>query len=455
MASVNRKPVSVRTHEGAVAKRITPSQELQRSVFSCLLWENEFYESGQSIADRIASLVPMVAPEEVRDIAIAARINMKLRHVPLLIAKCMCALPEHKKYVREVLSVVVNRPDEMGEFLSLYWMNGKTPIAAQAKKGLADAFCKFDEYQLAKWNNKRKQIKLVDVMKLVHPKPMDNKQAEMWGRLKNDELATPETWEVMKGEAVRKGTSVAEVWRYLINNRKLPEMALLKNLRSMINDGVATDFIREAIVNMRVRWALPFRFITAARMMPMFEPELEQVMLRVLSGMEKMKGETVLLVDVSGSMDRTRLDNAYGLAILLREICEKVRIYTFSGSLIEVPARRGFALADAIENSQQHGGTWLGASVKAVYAPRGSVLQERRSSWYGGRIEGQGLNPERLIVITDEQSHDRVPDPKSKGYMVNVASYRRGVGYGAWNHVDGWSESIVKWIQECETHGFY
>jgi hypothetical protein len=29
------------THEGAVAKRITPEQLLRRSVLSCLLWEKE------------------------------------------------------------------------------------------------------------------------------------------------------------------------------------------------------------------------------------------------------------------------------------------------------------------------------------------------------------------------------------------------------------------------------
>ena len=34
-----------------------------------------------------------------------------------------------------------------------------------------------------------------------------------------------------------------------------------------------------------------------------------------------------------------------------------------------------------------------------------------------------GLPHDRLIVITDEQSHDRVPDPvASKAYMVNIAS---------------------------------
>jgi hypothetical protein len=49
---------------------------------------------------------------------------------------------------------------------------------------------------------------------------------------------------------------------------------------------------------------------------------------------------------------------------------------------------------------------------------------------------------DRLLVITDEQSHDNVPAPKGKGYVINVASNKNGVGYGKWTHIDGWSESV-------------
>jgi hypothetical protein len=55
--NVKNTPKPVRTHEGAVAKRITPVQELRRSVMACMLWENSFYESGKTIADRIEELV--------------------------------------------------------------------------------------------------------------------------------------------------------------------------------------------------------------------------------------------------------------------------------------------------------------------------------------------------------------------------------------------------------------
>ena len=36
------------------------------------------------------------------------------------------------------------------------------------------------------------------------------------------------------------------------------------------------------------------------------------------------------------------------------------------------------------------------------------------------------------------------------GYVINVASYRNGIGYGTWTHIDGWSESVVEYIRELE-----
>ena len=122
-----------------------------------------------------------------------------------------------------------------------------------------------------------------------------------------------------------------------------------------------------------------------------------------------------------------RTDAAYGLAVLLREIAEKVSVYTFSDALKRVPARRGFALRDALDQSQPHGGTQLGKA-----------------------LEGLDEKYDRLIVITDEQSHDRVPAPKGRGYVINVASYRNGVGYGPWTHIDGWSEAVLGYIREME-----
>ena len=55
-----------RTHEGGTASIIKPLEELKRSVMSCLLWEDTFYEDGVSIADRVKDLVGKISKEEAR-----------------------------------------------------------------------------------------------------------------------------------------------------------------------------------------------------------------------------------------------------------------------------------------------------------------------------------------------------------------------------------------------------
>ena len=59
MASLNRI-LRLFTHEKAPSPRISPLAQLERSVMSCLLWEDEFYESGLTIGQRIAELVAQV-----------------------------------------------------------------------------------------------------------------------------------------------------------------------------------------------------------------------------------------------------------------------------------------------------------------------------------------------------------------------------------------------------------
>ena len=424
----------LRTHEGAPAVVISSEAQLRRSVLACMLWEDQFYEDGATIAERIATLVPQVEAAKVAALAVEAREKMKLRHAPLLLVREMARYATHRGLVAETLARVIQRADELAEFLVIYWKDGRQPLSAQVKKGLAAALTRFDAYALAKYD-RAGAVKLRDVLFLTHAKPLTAEQALTWRQLVEGTLPSPETWEVRlsRGEQKRK------VWESMLIENRLGALALLRNLRNMQAAGVDPELVRYALEVVRVERVLPFRFIAAARHAPQWEPWIEQAMFASLGGQVRLAGKTVLLVDVSGSMDAklsarsemVRMDAAAGLAVLLREIAEEVSIYTFSDALRAVPARRGFALRDAIVHSQPHGSTQLGRAL--------NELHERG---------------DRLIVITDEQSHDRVPAPKcGRGYVVNVASFRNGVGYGAWTHIDGWSEAIIKYIRSIEYVG--
>ena len=428
-----------RTHEGAPVKAITAEQALRRSVLSCMLWENEFYEDGVQIAGRIHELVPNVEAAQVAALAIEARERMKLRHAPLFLVREMARHATHRALVAETLARVIQRADELSEFVAVYWSGGRQPLSAQVKKGLAAAFGKFDEYALAKYD-RAGVVRLRDVLFLSHARPVDEAQAALWKRLAENELATPDTWEVALSAAGREAGDKRLAWERLLAERKLGALALLRNLRNLIAAGVSEELVFSALASLKTDRVLPFRFLAAARNAPQWEQALESAMFRALEGRAaKLAGHTVLLVDVSGSMEAPlssrsemrRTDAAYGLAILLREIAEKVTIFTFSDSAKRVPSRHGMALRDALDQSQPHSGTYLGAALKHVEI-------EVREGW------------DRLVVITDEQSHDSMSAPKGNGYVINVASNRNGVGYGAWTHIDGWSEAVIDYIAELE-----
>lgn len=452
MARVNELQHPV-THEGGRAAHITPLQELRRTVMTCMLWEPTFYEAGVDIAARIETLVAQLEPVAVAEIAIEARKDMLLRHVPLFLALCIARrvdlyrkmkapgdLVGDWKLVEQVLATVVDRPDELGEFVAMWLkLGGKRTLTRGIKAGLARAFPKFNEYQLAKWDSEKRAVKLLDVMRLVHPKPVTEEQTVLWKKLRNGELATPETWEVLYSAAGNDPEAKKAVWLKLLDGKLLGGLAVLRNLRNMQEVGVPVELI-SARLDRGIGKALPFRFLAAARYAPMLEPALENAMLQGVKLMEKLPGTTGLLVDRSGSMsgqvsaksEVTRLDAAAGLAIMLAALTDKFYCATFDNVCEIVPPRHGFALRDAI--GRPRGGTFLAGALDALRANR---------EW---------ANLDRMIVITDEQTHDGISPAWTKhAYVVNVGPYKHGVSYShGWTHVDGWSERIVDYIRMSE-----
>lgn len=417
------------TAEGAPAKHINPEQALRRSVLSCLLWEKEFYEEGKDIAARIAELAAQNTKETVSALAIEARNVHGLRHAPLLLL--LDLIRRGGPGVADAIDKTVRRADELGELVALYWRDGRKMLPKQMKAGLAKAFARFSEYQLAKYDRDG-AVKLRDVLFLSHPKPADEDRASLYKRIAECQLAVPDTWEVQ----LSAGADKKETFERLIREGKLGYLALLRNLRNMVDAGCDMELVKEAIVARKgAELVWPFRYVAAARAVPQLEPVIDQALCEAVASGPRLSGKTVVLVDVSGSMDERlsaksdmkRIDAAAALASVING---DVRVFTFSNAMVEVPPRRGMAGVDAVIRSQPHQGTYLGLAVDAI---------------------NKGIEHDRLIVITDEQSHDRVPDPvAARAYLINVASNKNGVGYGKWCHIDGFSEAVIRFISEAE-----
>jgi hypothetical protein len=406
-----------------------------------MLWEDTFYEDGVSISDRIGQLVQKIRPETVANIAIDARRKSKLRHVPLLLLVHLAKIASGSSLVSSTTEKIIQRADEIPELLALYWkinppVGGKRrPIPNQIKKGLAAAFAKFQPYHFAKYDRDN-AVKIRDVMFLVHPKPLPGREA-LYAQIASRTVPPADTWEV----ALSSGADKKETWTRLILEGKLGYLALLRNLRNMEAALVDDALVREAILARKgADMVLPFRYIAAARAAPSFEKELDAAMLESIAGLEPFDGMTNILVDISGSMrvplsaksDMTRMDAAAALAALFPGA---KRVFSFSTDIKLVPPRGGIAMIDAIIGSQMHGGTDLFGAVRKV--------RDKHPN-------------DRLLVITDEQTtRDRFDTAHEKmgkrSYLVNVAPYQNGVGYGAdWIHIDGFSESVIGFMQQME-----
>jgi len=437
-------PVAVQDAEGL----------LRRAVLSCLLWEDLFYETGKSVSENIADLIPQVSPSVCANIAIEAREVQKLRHVPLYMVAIMAGLPKHKAYVGDVLSRVVNRADEMAEFLAIYWKvnSGKVPLSKQVKIGLASAFSKFNEYQFAKYRGDDKDVKLRDVLQLVHPKPNSKETSELYRKILDGTLETPDTWEV----ALSTGKDKRETWERLINEGKLGALAFMRNLRNMEQHEVSHEVIRHGFKTINPRWLLPLNYFSGAKYAPRWEAEIQDLMFRGFDSIQKLEGTTVFIVDVSGSTSSgslgkkgefSYLDVEKILTVIGVEMCEKAIVYATAGSdgaskhqTKLVPTRRGFGMSDAIRDAGYLGG--------------GGIFTRQALDYV--KADLKGVTPDRIIVLSDSQDCDRnkaLPAPfGKKNYIVNVASHKNGINYkGVWDaEISGWSEHFIKFIAGYE-----
>lgn len=416
------------TFEGGKASKISPIEELKRTTMACLLWEDNFYEDGVSVADRIESLINKCNNDDVIDLIRKIKFDMKIRHCPLYMISCL--LKKGCKGLSGLISEVITRPDDMGELLSLFGSIKKIPN--QLKKGIALAFPKFSGYQLAKYNRDAK-YKLVDIANLTHPK-----STEAISGLINGTLAIPHTWEVKISACGNDTEKKKAAWETLIKENELLDMAFLKNMRGISQAGVSEDLIKERIAKIDSKKLLPIDFIRCGDNNVGYESLIEA---KFLSHFEKptVLGKTAILIDVSGSMygswgntPSDRSNYAAALAMIGREMFENLDIYTFSDKVVQIPTRHGWGLKDAINNSQSHCGTEMWSAIRAL----------TNKGYY------------RLIVITDEQCSwgTKVSGNEFKhAYIINIATYQRGVGYeDGYKHINGFSDGVFDYMLEVE-----
>lgn len=304
---------------GGQAYKQTPELELV-SILLTSFANDQFYKSANDTFDRLKELVRLCDKQFVAQAAIYARTQFGMRSITHVVASELAKHISGEKWAKDFYSAIIYRPDDMMEIISYHTSkNGKIPNSM--KKGIAKSFDKFDRYQLAKYRGEGKGFKLIDVVNIVHPIPVE-KNADAINALVKGELKSFDTWETELSKAGQVSNSEEEkadfkkeVWIKLIRENKLGYFALLRNLRNIIEQ--APEVINEAIETLtneaiiKKSLVLPFRFITAfEEIAKLNDGKIVRTVLMALNkavdiavnNVPKFDGETLVVLDVSGSM---------------------------------------------------------------------------------------------------------------------------------------------------------
>lgn len=304
---------------GGQAYKQTPELELI-SILLTSFANDQFYRSANDTFERLKELVRICDKKFVAQATVYARTKFGMRSITHVVASELAKHIGGEKWAKDFYSAVIYRPDDMMEILSYHTANnGKIPNSI--KKGFAKAFDKFDRYGLAKYRGEGKGFKLIDVVNLVHPTPVE-KNADAITALVKGELKSFDTWEVELSKAGQSASTDEEkaefkkdVWIKLIKENKLKYFALLRNLRNIIEQ--APEVINEALellcneTLIKKSLVLPFRYLTAfEEIQKLTDGKIVRQTLMALnkavdiavSNVPKFDGETLVVLDVSGSM---------------------------------------------------------------------------------------------------------------------------------------------------------
>lgn len=468
-------------HEGAPAYTLDAFTELYSLVVTSTL-SAKYYEKAEDTLTRLRILVKQVDdPVLVGKLAVYAREKMYLRTLPIVLA---VELARNYKgaVVGKTIARVIQRADEISEVLAYYqYANGRTgtkrlnKLSKQVQRGVAAAFNKFDEYQLAKYNRDT-EIKLKDALFLTHPKPVNKEKQVVFDRLVAGTLQVPYTWET---ELSAKGNT-AETWEDLLDSKKLGYMALLRNLRNILNVGVSADHIKRLCKHLTnpnaVRKAkqLPFRFYSAFRELgeinsPYTATVLSALEDAVLVTAENIQGfgydtTVVIACDVSGSMEKPiserstveLYDIGLILGMLLQNQCKSVISGMFGDVWKVVQLPRRAILSNAIELHRREG--------EVGYSTNGWRIIEY--------LIGKKIAVDKIMIFTDCQlwnsryGNQNVfkrlwsvylrTNPNAKLYLFDLSGYGTtpvSVHSDNVTFIAGWSDKVFDMLAALENQG--
>lgn len=482
--SPSKSSTATTNKEGAKAYALSPELALYTMVVTTALG-GKFYESADDRVERVRSVLPQVDPEFVAKLAVYARSQMHLRSIPLVLLVELAKIHSGDSLVSKATAKTIQRADEITELLAYYQIaNERTDakklnkLSNQLYKGIKRAFNNFDEYQFAKYDREG-QVKLRDALFLAHPKAGTSEEQQVFDRLAKGELSTPYTWEVELSKAGQDGKDKKKVWEELIESGKVGYMALLRNLRNILEADVGGKALEKVCATLsdpeqvRKSKQLPFRFLSAYREIkevgsPKATAVLSDLEKAVITTSENIKGydtDTTVLIacDVSGSMQSTispkskvtNYDIGLMLGMLLQNRCRSVITGMFGDifKVVQLPQNQILAGADELHRREGE----VGYSTNGYEVIKYLIDSEQKVDKVMMFTDCQMWDSTyRDAHIQEYWSEYKKMNPDAKLYLFDLAGYgdtplsihQEGVYC-----IAGWSDKVFDVLHAIDTGG--
>ena len=447
---------------GHAAYKMPDKQKLVTQVLTSFFNEQKFYGDNSDEMKETIKAVIAKDPQFVANLAVFARREFNMRSVAHVLVAHLAHEVAGKPYIRKTVKAVSLRGDDVTEIMACYLSEFGKPVPNGLKKGIADVMTGFDEYTLAKYKGEGKAVKMRDLLCLCRPTPKTAEQSVMWARLLNGELQTPYTWET---ELSAKGNN-AQTWENLIDSGKVGYMALLRNLRNILNANPSNvNKVLDTIQNpeaVKRSKQLPFRFLSAYKEVAHIGGSrvldaLENAVEAACENVPRLNGTTVIAVDMSGSMielvsaksEMHCYQIAMMLGLIVNKICDNSHFYVFNNDIKKYPLSHRSGILNTAMTAHCGGGT-------DMYLPFRKMIDDN-------------VIADRIIILSDNECNSGGGWYYSKPVQALADEYRRKTNNDLWVHaidlqgygtqqfhgkktniIAGWSEKVFAFINLVE-----
>lgn len=438
-------------------------------------------------------------PSDLLKIANWLRNAMNIRLTPQVLLVLASQHPNGQPFVREYTPKIVVRPDEVKTCILMHrFFFGMKSLKNCLYRGLADALHKFGERGLIKYEGKDFPS-WKDVLFMVHRSkdyPLTKPVAEYFMFGKADEQNTPvaykrkllakckefnaeakklvtesfANWEVVLSQFGQADGNKKRVWEYLIDQNLVGYMALMRNLRNLLEAGVGDKAIQKVYDKLsdpqeiaRCR-QLPFRFAMAREVLDPIARNswydddrhspvagstahrnklveaLENAADEAVVNVPQLPGLTVVFADNSGSMDqkvseKSKVSCAMASNVLAGIVAKRssdARICAFGTDVAEVRWTKRTRVMEFVQKISE-------ADTKGC-----STNGYRCAQW----LMSEKIKADRVILLSDMQCWDTRGGGWGRNYdsLADEWFKYKKTNENCWLHcvnVNGYGDSVV------------